>query len=209
VVFRIGSAAPVAGALSVEAHRLLFEGRSSSETVELSVDFDALREVRIGRRAGERLQGRAALLLERRDGPRIQVEPLGVGLLGELADLLTGLSGEGSGRSERVAVIVPLRPGKLAQATELVAQGPPFDPAALGLTHHEVYLGPKEATFVFDGPRARSTLERATRDPTLWQIGLRWRGCIGGRPRLAVPAGNVSGQLVYSWTAAHGPPSAP
>ena len=160
-----------------------------------------LAEVRVGRDPEERLNGQPSLLLERKDEPRIQITPYGAGLLHELADLVAGLSGAHAERDTQVAVIVPLRAGGFARARELVAQGPPFDPAALGLTRHEVYLSPDEAIFVFVGPRARATLERATRDPTLWQVGLRWRGCIRGRPRLTTPPCTTGNELVYSWTA--------
>ena len=42
---------------------------------------------------------------------------------------------------ERIAVIAQLRPGTEEQAKQLLAAGPPFDPASLGLTSHDVYLG--------------------------------------------------------------------
>jgi hypothetical protein len=103
-----------------------------------------------------------------------------------------------------VAVIVPLKKGRLARAKELVAQGPPFDPGALGLTRHQVFLSADEAIFVFAGPHVRAKLERMTRDPTLWRVGHAWRGCIGGRPRLATATEIVpeSGDRpVYSWIA--------
>jgi hypothetical protein len=206
VAFRELPGAAFAGALEVEADGLLLEGRSEGGLVTLRIPYADLVEVRIGRGTDELLNGRPALWLERDNATVVQVEPFGPGLLHELADLLSGLAA-GPTDDRQVAVVVPLRPGRLARAKELVAAGPPFDPAALGFTRHEVFLTPTEAVFVFSGPHVRETLEQASRDPSLWRVGLTWRGCIGGRPRLA----RVSEALVhhdrervYSWTADRG-----
>ena len=204
VAFRVAPGAQAAGALVVDEDWLLLEGRSAEGRVEVSVPYAELVEVRIGRSPEERLNGRPALLLARENGPPIQVEPFGAGFLHELAHLLAALTTEHPANGEQATVILPLKKGCLARAKELVAQGPPFDPAALGLTGHQVFLSADEAIFVFAGPHVRATLERATRDPTLWRVGLAWRGCIGGRPRLAAAAETspVTGaQPVYSWTA--------
>ena len=204
VAFRIGLGARAAGALVIDQDRLQLEGRTADGPIGLSVPYAELVEVRIGRGPEELLNGRPALLLARQDGPPVQVEPFGIGLLHELADLLVALATEHADSGEEVAVIVPLQKGRLAQAKELVVQGPPFDPAALGLTRHEVFLTADKAIFVFAGAHVRATLERMTRDPTLWRVGIAWRGCIGGRPRLAVASDTRPGtddQPVYSWAA--------
>jgi len=203
-VFRAGADPPTAGRLVVDDERLLLIGRHGEDRVELSILYAEVREVRIGRSPEERLNGCPALMLERRNGPPVQIEPLGVGLLHELADLLAVLVAEHADNSEQVAVIVPLKTGCVEQAKELVAQGPPFDPAALGLKRHQVFITAREAVFVFAGPQVRKKLERATRNPTLWGAGLAWTACIAGRPRLsspleALPADDA--QPVYSWAA--------
>jgi hypothetical protein len=204
VVFRAGQREPTAGALVVETDRVRLEGRSAAGLVELSVPYAELTDVRIGRTPEERLNGRPALLLGREEAPPIQIEPFGTGLLLEIADLLATLANPDGDSSEQVAVIVPLKKGRLARAEELVAQGPPFDPAALGLKRHQVFLSARAATFVFAGPHVRATLERATTDPTLWRVGLAWRGCIAGRPRVST-APKVhpedGARLVYAWAA--------
>jgi hypothetical protein len=105
---------------------------------------------------------------------------------------------------EQVAVIVSLRKGSVAKAKELIAQGPPFDPALFGLSRHEVFVGGREAVFVFTGPHVRDKLARATRNPTLWLAGLAWTACVAGRPRLssARDAGpEADTEPVYSWVA--------
>jgi len=204
VAFRIGLGARAAGALVIDQDRLQLEGRTADGRLQLSVPYAELVEVRIGRGPEELLNGRPALLLVRQDGPPVQVEPFGIGLLHELVDLLVALATEHADNGEEVAVIVPLKKDRMAQAKELVAQGPPFDPAALGLTRHEVFLTADKAIFVFAGAHVRAKLERMTRDPTLWRVGIAWRGCIGGRPRLAAASDTrpeTDDQPVYSWAA--------
>jgi hypothetical protein len=170
----------------------------------MSLPYADITEVRIGRSPDERLNGNPALLLERDGAQPIQIEPLGFGLLHELAELLTSLALENANPGQRVAVIVPLKRAQLARARELVTQGPPFDPGALGFTRHEVFLIGDEAIFLFGGPHVRAKLARLTGDPTLWQVGRAWRDCIAGRPRIAaVPEVVVRGsdRPVYSWAA--------
>jgi hypothetical protein len=201
VVFREPPGAPVTGALLIGPGEMVLEGRSG---IELRIPYSELAEVRVGRGPGEGLHGRPALWVARRDRSAVRIEPLGPGLLHELADLLSALVAAPTDADRQLAVVVPLPRGRLVRAMELVAAGPPFDPAALGFTRHEVFLDDEEAVFVFAGPHVRETLEQASRDPTLWQVGLAWRGCIGGRPR-HVPVSEVlvgkERQLAYSWAA--------
>lgn len=204
VVFRADGELPAAGALVVDEDRLVLEGRGRDGPTKLCIPYSELTGVRIGRSPEERLNGRPALLLERENQRSVQVEPFGVGFLHELAQLLTVLATGTDERDEQVAVVVPLKKGRLERARELVDRGPPFDPAALGLTGHEVYLAADAAIFVFAGPGARAMLERASRDPSLWRFGLAWRDCIGGRPHVAaaVEARRIHGQQpVYRWNA--------
>jgi hypothetical protein len=206
VVFCAAEEASTPGALVVEEDRLLLEGRGRDGLFELTIPYSDLAGVRIGRIADERLNGRPTLLLERRQRPVVQVVPFGPGLLQELAHLLAALVGRESGDRDQVAVVVPLRAGCLERAQELVRQGPPFDPAALGLTRHDVFLTPGEAIFVFAGPDARAKVQQATRDSRLWRVGIAWRDCIGGRPYLTSTAEvplSPAQQPAYSWTAAH------
>ncbi len=207
VAFRVGLGSRAAGALVIDQDRLQLEGRTAEARVQLSLPYAELVEVRIGRDPQELVNGRPALLLERHDRPPVQVVPFGFGLLHELADLLVALATEHADNDEEVAVIVPLKKGRMAQAKELVAQGPPFDPAALGLIRHEVFLTADKAIFVFAGRHVRTTLGRMTRDPTLWRVGIAWRGCISGRPRLAAASDTrpvTDDQPVYSWAANSG-----
>lgn len=199
--FRAGFQAPATGALTIEDSYLLLEGRSEQGRVEFNIPFSEINEVRIGRLPEERLNGNAALLLSQRNGELVRVQPMGFGLLSELADLLSELAREHADPHEQIAVVLPLRKSRLSRARELVAQGPPFNPAVLGLRKHEVFLTDAEAVFVFEGPNVRRMLERLTRDPTLWQAGLAWRSCVRGRPRLLAETYRADTPPAYSWTA--------
>jgi hypothetical protein len=195
---------PVSGVLVVAEDRLLLEERGRDGHAPLGIAYSELSEVRIARSPEERLSDRPALLLERGRLPSVRVELIGFGLLHEVADVLAVLARKDRGDDEEVEVVVPLQHGQLWRARELVANGPPFDPGTLGLRRHEVYLTADEAIFVFAGPGARTAVQRASRDPSLWRVGLAWRDCIGGRPRLAdaAEAGRAQGlEPMYSWTA--------
>jgi hypothetical protein len=181
VVFSDGSQ-EAAGALEVKQDRLQLRGRGNLGTVELAIPYSDLSGVRIGRRPSDRLNGYRTLVLERSTLPAIRVAPLGVALLGEIANLLTTLSEQTEG--DLLAVSVPLNPGCLPRARKLLAKGPPIDPARLGLSSHDVYLDHNRAIFVFRGPNARAHLSRAIRLPALWRAGLAWQRCFAAAPQI-------------------------
>jgi hypothetical protein len=181
VVFRDGGR-QAAGALDVEQDRLLLHGRGRDGSLELEIPFSDLNEVRVGRRPSERLNGYQTLLLERTTLPVVQVAPLGVALLPEIVALLTSLTSREV--ADELAVAVPLKPGCLDRARTLLAQGPPLDPASLGLSSHEVYLREGEAVFVFRGSDVRAHIGAAIRHPTVWRAGLAWQRCFDGAPQI-------------------------
>jgi len=201
VVFREQGGAAAAGALEMGPDGLLLRGGAGQLPAELSVPFADIAEVRIGRRPPDRLNGYATLVLERAHMPSVQVAPLGAGLLHEIADLVSSLTVEHRGRE--LAVVVPLKPGCLRRARTLLEAGPPLDPAALGLTGHEVYLREDEAVFVFRGPDVSARVGKAMRSPALWRAGLAWQDCIAGRPRIQQSPATLSTEEMpaYSWTA--------
>ena len=182
VAFSTGTGALITGVLILADTSLLLLGRSGDDSFELSVPYAEVCGVRIGRSEEEAVHGRPTVMLARRDAPSVRIEPRGAGLLHELADRLAALATRHADSGEQVAVIVPLRKGCVAKAKELVAQGPPFDPALLGLSRHEVFIRGREAVFVFTGPHVREKLERATRNPTLWLAGLAWTAQRGRLP---------------------------
>lgn len=140
---------------------------------------------------GERLNGRPTIVLERRDGTIVRIGALEFAVVGELLDQIAALP-DGSRTSDRALIVVPLRKGSREKALDLVAQGPPFDLQATGLTRHEVFVSDDRAIFLLEGPRIDETVERLLHDVSVWRTAVAWRSCLAGRPTLANPA--------YSWT---------
>jgi hypothetical protein len=141
--------------------------------------------VEIGRAAGERINGDKSLVLERQSCERVLVAALGgVGLLGELTDLLARLRAEHAARA-CVAVVVPIRRGRAEAARQLVEEGPPFDPERLGLERHHVFVSEREVVFFFEGDSASAAVDALSRSPRVLSAAVRWRGILAGRPRLA------------------------
>ncbi len=201
VVFQDADQAPTAGQLAVVDGRVLLSGRRRGKLVELELLPAELSEVRIGRAARERLDGYATVVLVRRNEAPVLVAPLGSVLLHEIADLLAAFSAEPMEVADEIDLIVPLRPDAQQRVRELIAQGPPFDPAALKLRRHEVLLGPEDIIFAFEGPQIRQTLERTLTRPNLWKVGVAWRSCVAGPPRISTPADRMPTrrELLYRW----------
>jgi hypothetical protein len=199
VVFRDG-AAEAAGALVVESDRLRLCGRAASAELDLEIPFSELAEVRVGRHSKERLNGHRTLVLERSTKPPVLVAPLGVAMLTELADLLVSLTRPAGG--EVLAVLVPLKPGCLGRARELLERGPPLDPGLLGLSGHEVHLCEGAAVFVFRGSNVRELVGDAIRHPAIWRAGLAWQDCFAGPPQIVeLEEVSLDADPVYHWVA--------
>ena len=97
------------------------------------------------------MQGRPTLVLELTNGSELKLASVAQpGIVAELADRLHGLTGRWD-TPERVALVVPIRPGSQAQAETLLAAGPPFDPSEFGLVSHEVFVTEREVIFLFEG----------------------------------------------------------
>jgi hypothetical protein len=88
----------------------------------------------------------------------------------------------------RIAVIVPLRPDRVADAQSLIAEGPPFDLSDSDLEEHTIFISDHEAVFVFSGPDARAELEQLVGESSVWEVATEWRKCLDGKPRLAETA---------------------
>lgn len=184
VVWAEPDARPATGRLTTDPAALRLEGATDGRLVTRTVALDALAGVRIGRKDAERLSGRATLVLERHDGPDLLVQPIGPGLLAEVADMLAELCAS-SERVERIAVVLPVRPEALETARELIAEGPPFDPADKSLARHEVFFSGCEVLFVFTGSDACESVRQIMRDAAVWPAAERWSACLADRPRLA------------------------
>jgi hypothetical protein len=96
----------------------------------------------------------------------------------------------GGPEPSRVVVVVPLKAGVRDRVRELLELGPPFDPEAVGLERHQVFLTDHEAVFFFEA-LDQSTLDRLARSPRLRWAATAWREYLGGRMRRA--------DVAYSW----------
>jgi hypothetical protein len=93
----------------------------------------------------------------------------------------------------RIAVVVPLDPLHADMARAAIAEGPPFDPRALGLRRHEVLLREDEAIFVFDLADEPAALERVLDSEDFWSVIHWWEKIARDRPRFA--------EVAYVWDA--------
>ena len=90
---------------------------------------------------------------------------------------------------ERLAVIARLAAGTQSQAEELIAAGPPFDPAEAGFVRHSVFLGQSTVVFVFEAHEVEWLVDDLV-DAQFFHHLLAealgaWRPLIDGQPQLA------------------------
>lgn len=88
-------------------------------------------------------------------------------------------------RIERLVVTLKLRKGTEEQTAELIAAGPPFDPAELGLARHAVYLGGDLVIFTFEGEEVEQRVRSLINDPVRSAAFTHWAPLLAGRPALA------------------------
>jgi hypothetical protein len=131
-------------------------------------------------------------VLERRAAPPVRVTSFGQpNLISEIAERLATLE-LGGQAVRRTAVIVPIEPGTHETARALLAGGPPFDPEAIGLDRHQVFLTTDEVVFLFEPRLGEPALEALLAEPELLEAAAAWQDVLAGPPRIA--------ESVYSWT---------
>jgi hypothetical protein len=184
VVWRPEDGDPVTGKLTPDGDALRFQGGRDGRLVHLTVPYRALAGVRVARTPGERLNGRSTIVVERHGDSALLISPLGAGLLHELSDVLADLC-SASDPVHQIAVVLPLKPDALDAARRYLSLGPPFDPADHSLSRHEVYLGAREAIFVFSGADACESIRRIMRDNSVFPALGRWHDLLDGPPHLA------------------------
>ena len=86
---------------------------------------------------------------------------------------------------ERLVVTLKLRDGMQARAADLIAAGPPFEPADLGLKRHSVYLGDDLVIFVFEGEDVDKRVGALVNDPVPSASFAAWTPLLAGTPALA------------------------
>lgn len=177
------------GRLALGACTLELEGRGpEAAIVSRQIGYEEIVVARVGIRGDDRLEGRPAIVIERPDGRYLVTSAgMGAGVVQEIADRLAD---HRATALRRATVVVPLRNGALAAVRELVAQGPPFDPAGTALTQHQLLLTEEEAIFVFEA-QSEQGLAALLGELDLWAAADAWQQFVAGPPRVAVVA--------YAW----------
>lgn len=176
------------GRLELGPRALHLVGDAGGTQVDRQIGYDELDGLHIGHDAGERVDGRRALVIERPQGAfHLTSTVLEAGILQELVDRLSELS---LAAPQRATVVVPLKEGALARVRELAAAGPPFDPNETELTRHQLLLTAQEAIFVFETADERG-LHTLLEEVNVWAAASAWHDLVAGPPRLA--------EVAYSW----------
>jgi hypothetical protein len=176
--------APASGCVALADEGLTLTGGQAVPVGEARlVRYADVLGVEIVRDRSLRLNGYPTLRIERRGAPPLRVSTIGLGVLGELNELLaTAIAKE---LPQLVGIVVPLRKRVFADAAALIEQGPPFDLEAIGVERHDVLLSEREVIFLFEGTQLDETMQRLLHDPSVWQAASGWARVIAGPPRLA------------------------
>jgi hypothetical protein len=195
------------GKLELRASGLTLDGGNGAGPASILIPYGDLVGLKFAP-GHERLAGRPTLVLGRRGGDDIRIASVGsAGVISEVAEQMASMRSGNAISSERVAVVVPLRKGKRAKAERLVDKGPPFDPERVGLESHEVFLGDREAIFIFNAVPGFS-LRELLADSKVWASAAAWRDVIAGPPRIAKSVfawANVAGANGLSFEPTPGP----
>jgi hypothetical protein len=103
---------------------------------------------------------------------------------------------------ERYIIAARLKPGKAAEAEQMLATGPPFDPSQAGLSSHAAYLAADDVYLLFEGQTARTTALQLAREHPV-EVSL-WQGIVSGLP-FRVPEVPHDARCVYKWNAGAAP----
>ena len=90
-----------------------------------------------------------------------------------------------------LVVVVPLKPGSMGRARELLAAGPPFDLEQSAFSRHAVHMTEQETIFVFERERDSASLALGAEERELWEAASSWKELFAERPRIA--------RLAFAW----------
>jgi hypothetical protein len=191
VVWREGTHPLARGKLELLPRTVRLEGMMGSEPTTREIAYDHLAEIRIGRSAEERIDGRSSLLLAPLTGETVSIASVAqAGVVAELAERLAALQ-LGAEATRRIAIVLPLEDEAHDAVRKLLEAGPPFDPEALGLDRHQVFLTGSEVVFIFESGLGAKALEPLLADPELWQSAAAWHEHLAAPPRIA--------EDIFSW----------
>jgi hypothetical protein len=86
---------------------------------------------------------------------------------------------------ERVAVVGKLGPGSRERASQIIAEGAPYDLGEAGFRRHTVFLAEDAVVFVFEGMGIEELVRDLVDDPTRSAAFSVWGPLLEGTPALA------------------------
>lgn len=86
---------------------------------------------------------------------------------------------------ERVAVVARVRPGSRERATQILAEGAPYELDQAGFRRHSVFLAELAVVFVFEGSGVEGLVRDLVDDPTRSAAFSAWGPLLEGTPMLA------------------------
>jgi hypothetical protein len=90
-----------------------------------------------------------------------------------------------SDEGERVAVVAKLRPGSRGRASEILAEGVPYELGETGFRRHSVFLGGETVIFLFEGSGIEALVRDLVNDPVRSAAFSIWGPLLEGTPELA------------------------
>ena len=84
-----------------------------------------------------------------------------------------------------MAVVAKLLPGSRERATQILAEGAPYELGATGFRRHSVFLGAETVVFVFEGSGIEELVRDLVNDPVLLGRVSVWGPLLDGTPALA------------------------
>jgi hypothetical protein len=86
---------------------------------------------------------------------------------------------------ERVAVVARLRPDSRGRASEILAEGAPYELSETGFRRHSVFLSSETVVFVFEGSGIEALVRDLIDDPARSGAFSIWGPLLEGTPELA------------------------
>jgi hypothetical protein len=86
---------------------------------------------------------------------------------------------------ERVAVVARLGPDSRGRASEILAEGAPYELGETGFRRHSVFLGSETVVFVFEGSGIEALVRDLIDDPVRSAAFSIWAPLLEGTPELA------------------------
>src|SRR6266496_4133470 len=193
VVWRDGDGPRQVGKMEVHQDGVHLSGGTGARRADRVLAPGSITGVHVQQPGTGALGDMRTLVVDRDQAAPITIGALnGIGIVLEIAEVVTEIAGRPARGSASVAVRVPIRSERADKVRDLVRQGPPFEPSTIhGLDRHHVFVNDAEAVFIFEGVRVGEAVERLIRNPRVWLAATDWRDCLAGRPTVL--------QCQYAW----------